>query len=339
MAYRIGITNEAIEPDGTSVHGDLALGELEAAGIEWEVIDAHPQDDSDLADLDAVYALGHRRFDAEVLAAAPRLKHIARFGAGYDTIDLDDCSDAGVVVTNTPDAIRRPLALAAVTLVLAVTHNLVQKHRITVEDRWDERGRWRGTDTDGATVAIVGFGSVGAEAARMLLAIGHRVVGVNRRGSSPEAEALGVPMLPLADALATADVVVLCASLNPSTRGMIGAQELQQMKRSAALVNVGRGGLVDQQALTAALVDGTIRAAGLDVFDPEPPAPDDPLLSLENVTLSPHALCWTADYTQAVVSRANESLIAVAQGKVPPRVLNPRALEHERWLGARASIG
>ncbi|WP_144792648.1 2-hydroxyacid dehydrogenase [Microbacterium paludicola] len=339
MTYRIGITNEAIEPDGSSVHGDLALDQLEAAGIEWEIIDAHPHDDSDLADLDAVYALGHRTFDARVLAEAPRLRHVARFGAGYDTIDLEACSDAGVLVTNTPDAIRRPLALAAVTLVLAVTHNLVQKHRITVEDRWEDRGRWRGVDTDGATVAIVGFGSVGAEAARMLLAIGHRVVGVNRRGRSDEAETLGVPMLPLDDALAAADVVVLCASLNPSTRGMIGAAQLAQMKSTAALVNVGRGGLVDQKALTAALMDGTIRAAGLDVFDPEPPAPDDLLLSLDNVTLSPHALCWTNDYTQAVVTQANESLIAVAEGRVPPRVLNPRALEHERWAKAAVAAG
>lgn len=337
MSYKIGITNEAIEPDGSSIHGDLRLGDLEAAGVSWDVIDAHPADDSDLTELDAVYALGHRRFDAEVLAAAPRLKHVARFGAGYDTIDLSACSDAGVIVTNTPEAIRRPLALAAVTLVLAVTHNLVQKHQMTVEDRWEDRGKWRGTDTDDATVAIIGFGSVGAEAARMLLALGHRVIGVNRRGYSPEADTLGVPMLPHVDALREADVVVLCASLNESTRGMIGEAELAQMKPTAALVNVGRGGLVDQEALTVALEERRIRAAGLDVFDPEPLAPDHRLLTLDNVTLSPHALCWTENYTNAVVTRANEALIAVSRGEMPPHLLNPGALEHERWAGTALS--
>ncbi|MDQ0642610.1 NAD(P)-dependent oxidoreductase [Microbacterium murale] len=338
MTYRVGITNDAIDEDGTSVHGDLVLPELEAAGIEWSVIDAHPETDDDLADLDAVYSLGHRGFDASVLAAAPRLRHIARFGAGYDTIDLEACSDAGVIVTNTPDAIRRPLALAALTLVLAVTHNLVQKHAIVVHDRWEDRGRWRGTATDGSTVAIVGFGSVGAELAGMLLGAGFRVIGVNRRGSSAEADRLGVPIVPLDEGL-TADVVVLCASLNASTTGMIGAAELAKMKPSAAIVNVGRGALIDQGALTSALQDGTIRAAGLDVFDPEPPAPDDPLLALENVTLAPHALCWTADYTRAVVASANEAIITASRGGVPATVLNPRALEHERWReGAAVSV-
>lgn len=334
MSYRIGITNDAVDEHGKSVHGDLALADLEAAGIEWTVIDSHPDDDSDLADLDAVYSLGHRSFDAEVLAGAPRLRHIARFGAGYDTIDLDACSDAGVIVTNTPDAIRRPLALAALTLVLAVTHNLVQKHAIVVEDRWEDRGRWRGADTDGSTVAVVGFGSVGAELARMLLGVGFRVVGVNSRGTSDAADRLGVPMVTLDEALG-ADVVVVCTSLNPSTRGMIGAAELARMKPSAAIVNVGRGALIDQKALTAALQDGSIRAAGLDVFDPEPPAADEPLLFLENVTLAPHALCWTADYTAAVTTSANEALITASRGEAPATVLNPRALEHERW---RASV-
>ncbi|WP_243229737.1 D-isomer specific 2-hydroxyacid dehydrogenase family protein [Microbacterium sp. CIAB417] len=330
MTYRLGITDDAIEPDGTSVHGDLGLADLEAAGVEWSVIDAHPETDADLAELDAVYSLGHREFGAAALASAPRLRHIARFGAGYDTIDLDACSDAGVIVTNTPDAIRRPLALAALTLVLAVTHNLVQKHTIVTEDRWGDRGRWRGTATDGSTVAIVGFGSVGAELARMLLATGFRVIGVNRRGSSPEAELLGVPLVSLGEAL-NADVVVLCASLNASTRGMIGRAELARMKPTAAIVNVGRGALIDQDALTAALQNGTIRAAGLDVFEPEPPAPDDPLLSLENVTLAPHALCWTADYTEAVVASANHAIITASRGGAPRTVLNPRALEHEKW--------
>jgi len=338
MSYRIGITNDAIDEDGASVHGDLCLGELEAAGIAWSVIDAHPDSDDDLVDLDAVYSLGHRAFDARTLAAAPRLRHIARFGAGYDTIDLDACSDAGVIVTNTPDAIRRPLALAALTLVLAVTHNLVQKHSIVVEDRWEDRGRWRGTATDGSTISIVGFGSVGAELARMLLGAGFSVVGVNRRGSSPEADRLGIPIVSLEEGL-RADVVVLCASLNASTRGMIGAAELARMKPSAAIVNVGRGALIDQQALTRALQDGTIRAAGLDVFDPEPPAADDPLLHLENVTLAPHALCWTASYTDAVVASANEAMITASRGGVPATVLNPRALDHERWRELAAVSG
>lgn len=330
MGYRIGITNDAIEPDGSSVHGDLKLGALEAAGIEWTLIDAHSDSAADLAGLDAVYSLGHRAFTAEVIEGAPQLRHIARFGAGYDTIDLEACSDAGVIVTNTPDAIRRPLALAALTLVLAVMHNLLQKHKLVEEDRWSDRGRWRGVAMDGATIAVVGFGSVGAELAEMLIGLGFRVVGVNRSGTSEDATRLRVPLVSLDEAMGS-DVVVLCASLNASTRGMIGVDQLRLMRPSSALVNVGRGALVDQPSLVDALRTGRIRAAGLDVFDPEPPSADDPLLSLDNVTLAPHALCWTADYTNAVVASANAAIIAASRGAAPSSVLNPRALQHSRW--------
>lgn len=330
MSYLLGITDDAIEADGSSVHGDLRLDELEAAGIEWRIIEAHPENDDDLAELDAVYALGHRPFDAEVLRSAPRLRHVARFGAGYDTIDLDACTAAGVVVTNTPAAVRRPLALAGLTLVLATTHNLVQKHRLTVESRWGEREAWRGTATEAATLGVVGFGSVGAELAALAQGVGFTVIGTNRSGRSEAASRLGVELVDLDALLRAADVVVLCAALTPETRGLIGARELAIMGADSVLVNIGRGGLIDQPALVDALRDGTIRAAGLDVFDPEPPAPDDPLLSLPNVTLAPHSLCWTDAFTAAVTRAANADIIAVSRGEAPVHALNPAALELER---------
>jgi phosphoglycerate dehydrogenase-like enzyme len=331
VTYRIGITDDAIAADGTSVHGDLRLRELVEAGIAWEVISAHPESDDDLAGLDAVYALGHRRFDAGVLACAPRLRHVARFGAGYDTIDVADCTAAGVAVTTTPAAVRRPMALAGLTLVLAVTHNLVQKHRLTVESRWQDRETWRGRHTQAGRVAVVGFGGIGAELAELLLNVGFDVVGVNRSGRSGAADRLGIPLIGLDEALG-ADVVVLCAALTDETRGMIGERELGLMRPDAALVNIGRGGLVDQDALVRALIaDDGIRAAGLDVFDPEPPSPDDPLLTLPNVTMAPHSLAWTDAFTRAVASSANEAIIAVSRGERPAAALNPAAFEHPRW--------
>jgi phosphoglycerate dehydrogenase-like enzyme len=326
VTYVIGITDDAIDADGSSVHGDLRLDELEAAGIEWRIIAAHPDSDDDLAELDAVYALGHRPFDAAVLQHAPRLRHVARFGAGYDTIDLAACTAAGVVVTNTPEAIRRPLALAGLTLVLATTHNLVQKHRLTVESRWDARAAWRGSATEGATLGVVGFGSVGAELAALAQGVGYRVLGTNRSGTSAAADRLGVQLVDLDALLEASDVVVLCAALTAETRGLIGEAQLRRIGPDAVLVNIGRGGLVDQPALVAALRDGTIRAAGLDVFDPEPPAADDPLLSLPNVTLAPHALCWTESFTAGVTAAANADIIAVSRGEAPRHALNPDAL-------------
>lgn len=310
--------------DGVSVHGDLRLHELEGAGIRWVETGA-----AAASDADTLYVMGATRVDAELLASMPRLRHVARFGAGYDAIDVEACTAAGVVVTTTPAAVRRPLALAGLTMLLAVTHNLVQKHRIATSGEWGERRRWRGVSTEGATVGIVGFGSVGAELARMLTGLGFDVRGMNRRGRHPVAGELGIPMVGLAEALA-ADVVVLCAALTEQTRGMIGAEEFALMGPDSAFVNIGRGALVDQEALVSALQEGRIRAAGLDVFDPEPLPLDHPLRSLPQVTLAPHSLCWTDAFTEAVARSVNASILAVHRGEVPPAAINPEAFTAPR---------
>ncbi|SEB70384.1 Lactate dehydrogenase [Paramicrobacterium humi] len=331
--FTVAITADAAQPDGSSVHGDLRLRDLEEHGIAWRVLDRYvnPIPPADLADVDAVYSLGHLPFDEELVSQLPRLKLVARFGAGVDTIDLDACTRAGVVVTNTPEAIRTPLALATVTMLLGVAHRLVAKDSITRRSAWRERSEFRGAPMRGRTVGIVGFGGVGSEVARMLQALGFAVIGNNRSGRSPQADALGVELVERDELLARSDFVVLCAALTSETARMIGARELGLMKSSAALINMGRGGLVDTDALRQALKSRTIDAAGLDVFDPEPLDPDDELLSLPNVTLSPHALCWTADFTEDVTRDANASIIAVAEGRRPERALNPAVFETAAW--------
>lgn len=331
--FTVAITADAARPDGSSVHGDLRLRELDEHGIAWRVLERYvdPIPPEDLSDVDAVYSLGHLPFDERLVSQLPRLKLVARFGAGTDTIDIGACTRSGVVVTNTPEAIRTPLALATVTLLLAVGHRLVAKDRITRQSSWAERGEFRGAAMRGRTVGIVGFGSVGSEVARMLQPLGFTVIGNNRSLRSATADSLGVQLVPLDELLTQSDFVVLCAALTPETARLIGARELALMKPSAALINVGRGGLVDTTALRDALKNGTIDSAGLDVFDPEPLAPDDELLSLPNVTLAPHSLCWTADFTADVTRDANASIIAVARGEQPERALNPEVFESVAW--------
>lgn len=327
MVYRVAVVGGEIDSEGRSVHGDLRLTDLSREGIAWETLQTL---DADLHHVNTLYLVDGQRVDQRVLDRAPHVEHIARFGAGFDSIDVDACTASGVIVTTTPEAVRRPLALAGLTLILAVTHNLVQKHDIVRRGTWNQRGVWRGQHTSGSTISIIGFGGVGAELARMLVGLGLTVTGMNRRGAHPIAQELGIEMVSLEKAL-LADVVVLTAPLTSQTRGMIGEPELNMMQPGASLINIGRGGLVDQPALTRALGDSKIRAAGLDVFAQEPLPATDPLTRLPNVTLSPHSLCWTDEFAARAIEDINASIISVRERRDFTRVINPEGLRHPRW--------
>ncbi|GAB3559757.1 NAD(P)-dependent oxidoreductase [Spelaeicoccus albus] len=331
--FRTALTADSARPDGGTIFGNLGLGRLDDAGIPWHVLARYldPIPPEDLNGVAAVLSLGHITFDAETVAAADDLELIARFGAGYETIDVEACTHAGVAVTNTSGAIRRPLALASLTMLLAVGHKLRMKDHITRTGRWDEREDFRGAAFDGKTVGIVGFGSVGSELAKLLAPLGMTVLGTNRSGHSRAADALGVRMVELDDLLRQSDYVVVTASLNASSRHLVDAGKLALMKQSAFIVNMGRGALIDQEALRTALRDGKISGAGLDVFDPEPIAADDELLSFDNVTLAPHSLNWTDDFTRAVSSSALGAIIEVAHGRRPETTLNPEVFDTEAF--------
>ncbi|NYI42653.1 2-hydroxyacid dehydrogenase [Demequina lutea] len=328
--YRVGLTADCAEPDGMTIFGDVGLERLTAAGLTWEVmppIVGHLPNAGDLAGYDAVLSFGHLHFTRDVVSAAPQLKHIARYGAGYDGIDLEGLADAGVVVTNTPLAVRRPLALAALTMVLALGHRLVENHVAATGGRWTDRGNYRGAGVSGRTIGILGLGGVGSDVVRLVAPLGVRVIAPDRPGSREAAAALGVELVDIDRLAAESDYVVVTAALTPSSYHLVGEHFLAAMKPSSYLVNVGRGSLVDQVALTAALRAGSIAGAGLDVLEQEPPAADEPLLHMDNVIVTPHALCWTDDFTKGVATSVIEAIIDVAQGRRPEHVLNPRAAQ------------
>lgn len=326
--YRVGLTADGAAPDGTTIFGDIGLDRLIAAGMEWEVmppvVGSVPPAEV-IGRYDAVLSLGHLHFPRELAVAAPRLRHISRFGAGHDGIDLGGLAEHGVVVTNTPLAVRRPLAVGALTLLLALSHRLMENHRAATSGRWAERGRYRGAGLSGRTVGIVGLGGVGSDLAGLVAPLGVRVIATDRSGNHERAAALGVELVEGARLVAESDYVIVTAALTSSTYRMVDADFLASMKSTAYLVNVARGGLVDQAALTVALQEGRIAGAGLDVLDPEPPSEDDPLLAMDNVLVTPHALCWTADFTRDVATSAIQAIIDVAEGRRPAHLLNPAA--------------
>lgn len=338
--YVVGLTSDGADETGSTIFGDIGLHRLEQAGISWRLlpdIPAHgPVDPATLAGVDAVISFAHIPFSAELVRAAPRLRHVARFGAGYDGIDPVALAREGVVLTTTPEAVRTPLALSGLTLLLACAHRLVENHRVTVTGRWSsERGLHRGIGMDGRTVGIVGFGSVGSQLAEMLAPLGADVIANTRSGSSPRADRMGVEVVDRPTLAARSDFVVITAALTDESRGMIDEAFFTAMKPGAYFVNIARGGLVDQAALTRALRSGPIAGAALDVYEPEPPDPDEPLLSMDNVICTPHSLCWTADFTRNVSNSVMDAVISVSRGEIPGTALGRDALDGARWRGSR----
>lgn len=334
--YRVGLTADGASPDGSTIFGDIGLERLTDRGIEWDVLPPlhHPIPPETLDGYDAVLSFAHLPFTGELVRQTPRLKHLARFGAGYDGIDIDALGRAGVVVTTTPLAVRRPVALSGMAFLLALSHRLIENHRATATGQWgSERGRRRGIGLAGRTVGVVGFGGVGSQFAELALGLGVRVIADNHHGGTDRATALGVELVDLQEIAIRSDFVVLTAALTDQSHHLIGEEFISKMKPSAYLINIARGGLVDQRALYEALSHDRIAGAGLDVFEPEPPAPDDPLLRLDNVVLSPHALCWTEDFTRDVSASVIESILDASQGRVPDAALNSEILPTS-WRGA-----
>jgi phosphoglycerate dehydrogenase-like enzyme len=327
--FRIGVTRDVRKPDGTFAFEPFGLGALDVPGVEWAFLpeDPRPLTPDLLRGLDGLYHFSSPVTEAS-LEGVVRLAVLARHGVGLDFVDLDACTEHGIAVTITPDAVTRPMASAAVTLVLALAHRLADRDRVLHAGDWRQR-RFDplGAGLSERTLGLVGFGRIGREIARMLAPWEMHLLVTTRRRIDEE----GVEWTELDDLLARADVVVVACALTDETRGLLDARRLALMKPSAFLVNVARGQIVDQRALAAALRAGRLAGAGLDVFDPEPLPPDDPLLALPGVVGAPHSLGYTDELVRGCVDAVCAALLAVARGEVPPDVANPSVLENPRF--------
>jgi D-3-phosphoglycerate dehydrogenase len=331
-SFRVGVTRDFLKPDGTPGFGDIGLAVLDRAGLAWEFMaervgELRPEQ---IADYDALLLLGPR-LTAASLEGQPRLKLVARFGVGYDNVDVPACTRQGVLLTITPDGVRRPVAVAALTFILALAGRLLTKDRLTREGRWAEKLDYMGMGVAGRTLGVIGLGNIGREVFRMAAPLEMRHVGHDPYLDQAAAARHGIEWLPLEELLRQSDFVCVCCNLTKQTHHLINAPRLALMKPTAYLINVARGPIVDQRALTAALQERRIAGAGLDVFEQEPIDPADPLLKLDNVVLAPHALCWTDECFAGNGRSACQSILDVAAGHVPQHVVNREALKHARW--------
>jgi D-3-phosphoglycerate dehydrogenase len=260
-----------------------------------------------------------------------RLRLLLRNGVGVDHIDVSACTQAGVMVCTTPDAVARPVASAAMALLLAFSHELFTRDRLTRAGRWSERWNRAGVALTGRTLGVVGLGNIGNELLRLAAPWGMRHLGHTPHFDIDRHGALRVEPVGLDQLLAESDFVVLCCPLNDQTRGMIDAHRFALMRPHAYLINVARGGIVNEAALVQALQDRRIAGAGIDVYETEPPAPDHPLLALDNVVLGSHNLAFTDALNRDANLISAEAVWQFYAGRRPRHVLNPVVLEHARW--------
>jgi phosphoglycerate dehydrogenase-like enzyme len=259
-------------------------------GDDLKVVDGEPAILAAVPEADALFLtdfLYTEKVAAAVHAAAPRAKWLQLLTAGYDSAKQFGVP-AGVVVTNMGAALAPPVATHAVMLLLALQRLLPvftsqQSRRV-----WDRTPGARARIPDETTVAVIGFGHIGREIARLLRAFGARIIALSRSGSPHELADQAVPIAGLMDVLPRADAVMVAVPLDPRTQGLIGARELNACKRSAVLVNIARGPIVDTLALANALIEGVIAGAGIDVADPEPLPADHPLWGAPNLIITPH---------------------------------------------------
>jgi glyoxylate reductase len=278
-----------------------------------------------LRDKVAVLTTASETMSAAVIKANPQLKAICNMAVGYNNIDLNAATAAGIMVTNTPDVLNETTADFAWALLMATAR------RVTESEHWLRAGQWQkwrydsflGADVHGATLGIIGMGRIGQAIARRSMGFNMRVVYHNRSRLAPdlEREANNAVYASKEELLAVADHVILALPYSAASHHSIGETDLARMKRSATLVNVARGGIVDDAALIEALADGRIAAAGLDVFENEPHF-DPRFLMLKNVVLTPHIASASKATRHAMAECAAANMVVALSKQRPPNLVN-----------------
>ncbi len=274
-----------------------------------------------IPDYEAVIVRSDTYIDADVLAAGTQLKVVGRAGIGVDNIDVAAATARGVMVMNTPHSNSVATAEQTLTLLLAVSRKTVAAHNSLAAGEW-ERNLYVGTELFGKTLGIIGFGYIGRLVAHRAQAFGVNVIAYDPYVTAETGMELNVAMLPMADVLAQSDLLTLHAIVTPETKGMINATTIAGMKDGVIIVNVARGKLIDEQALAEALKSGKVAAAGLDVYQEEPPT-HSPLIGLPNVIHTPHLGASTVEAQRNVGIEMVEQIADALRGVSYRNVLNP----------------
>lgn len=284
-----------------------------------------------LIDADA-YILRIGKIDRKAIERCEKLKVITRPGVGYDSVDVQAATERGIPVVLCPAANARAVAEHTVALLLACAKNIVESVNETKAGNFGIRNRYAAVDIVDKMLVVLGFGNIGRQVAKLCAALDMKVGVFDPFVKRETAEEMGyVYFENMLDALAAADFVSLHMPSMPSTRGMITAEQFKAMKPTAFFLNAARGDVVNETALIAALKNGEIAGAGLDVLVEEPFPADHPFMTMPNVVLTPHMAAQSQETVSKLVTMAAEGTLAVLRGEKWPYVANPEVYDHPRW--------
>ncbi len=298
--------------------------ELADAGIEFVAHECRSEQEFEEygGDADLVWVFGGKPIKAEVLRLFPRCGAIIRSGSGTDNIPVAAATDRGIIVANTPEAVADPVSNHAIGLLLAVTHRIAIQDRAVRQGRWEHQGEEHRWHLKGQTLGLVGFGHIGRLVARKLNAFDMKILAFDPLVGAEEMAEVSVEAASFEDVLSRSDFISIHCPLTSKTRHLIGEPQFRLMKPDAVLINTSRGPVVDEKALVAALAEGQIAAAGLDVTEQEPPAPDNPLLKLDNVVITPHIAGYTDQWVEDFWRHSVKAVHALAEHRWPPSYVN-----------------
>ncbi|MGQ9722707.1 MAG: 2-hydroxyacid dehydrogenase [Candidatus Jordarchaeum sp.] len=285
-----------------------------------------------IRDAHGLVALLTDQIDAEIIDHGKQLTIIANVAVGYDNIDLEAATRKGIYVTNTPGVLDDATADLAFTILLAVAR------RIPEADSFVRSGQWKGwspnlllgSDLRDKTLGIIGLGRIGSEVAKRAKCFKMKIVYYQPQRDLEKETNIGVRYVSLEELLSISDFVSLHVPLTSETRSMISRRELNKMKKTAYLINTSRGQVVDEEALYEALTEGEIKGAALDVYDKEPISPDNPLLKLKNIVLTPHIGSATLETRTRMAVLAAENTVKALKNEIPSCIVNPQVLEHRK---------
>ena len=280
---------------------------------------------NEVRDVDGLCCLLTEKIDRELFDVAKNLKVVSQVAVGYDNIDVKAATERGIYVTNTPGVLTETTADFAWTLIMAVARRVVEADKFIRNGKWDipwSLTMFLGNDVYGKTLGIIGLGRIGSAVARRAKAFNMRVIYYDAFRNEQREKELGVEYKEFKDLLKEADFISIHVPLIPETRHLFNEEAFKTMKRTAYLINTSRGPVVDEKALYKALTEGWIKGAGIDVHEKEPTPKDNPLLTLDNIVVTPHIASASVETRVKMATMAAENLVSVLQGKIPPNLVN-----------------
>tara|TARA_Y100000031_G_scaffold152288_1_gene195154 strand:+ start:307 stop:1356 length:1050 start_codon:yes stop_codon:yes gene_type:complete len=322
---RIGFTRDFLDKDGNFALSAPGLKLVkEIPGTEQELFPKFlPELPSEqIKSFDIIITRSLTKWTAGSFLGNDRLLSLHRNGVGYDRVDVPALTDAGVMLCITPDAVRRPLAVAIITFILALSTRLLVKHQLTSRGRWGDVSKYHGHGLTGKTLGSLGVGNIGHEMFRLARPFGMKHIAYDPYLKPNALADVDVRLVDMDTVLTESDFLNISCPLNEKTRGLIGKKELKKMKETAFLINTARGPIVDEAALTQALQEEWIKGAAIDVFEQEPTPPDNPLLKLDNVIATAHAMAFTDEFLNSVWEIIHRQISQIMGGEVPEGLVN-----------------